>query len=111
MADKDSVIRGIYYDKDGFDSIINTYRKANKVLNTITLADVKSFIENKKVLINKLNRTAGSTVCILSFRTVIFDTAHIFCITPYIHIYFFDMCQNVSLNIPLYIKLKCVLKE
>ena len=35
MADKDSVIRGIYYDKDdGFDSVVNTYRKANKVKNT-----------------------------------------------------------------------------
>ena len=30
MSDKDSVIRGIYYDKDdGFDSVVNTYRKAN----------------------------------------------------------------------------------
>ena len=49
MADKDSVIRGIYYDKeDGFDSVVNTYRKANKVLNTITVADVKSFIEKQK---------------------------------------------------------------
>ena len=49
MADKDSVIRSIYYDaQDGFDSIINTYRKANKVLNTITVADVKAFIEKQK---------------------------------------------------------------
>ena len=46
MSDKDSVIRGIYYDKDdGFDSVVNTYRKANKVLDTITVADVKAFIE------------------------------------------------------------------
>ena len=30
MSDKDSVIRGIYYDKDdGFDNVVNTYRKAN----------------------------------------------------------------------------------
>ena len=49
MSEKDSVIRGIYYDKDdGFDSVINTYRKANKVLNTITVADVKAFIEKQK---------------------------------------------------------------
>ena len=49
MSDKDSVIRGIYYDKDdGFDSVINTYRKANKVLNAITVAGVKSFIEKHK---------------------------------------------------------------
>lgn len=49
MSDKDSVIRGIYYDtEDGFDSVINTYRKANKVLNSITVADVKAFIEKQK---------------------------------------------------------------
>ena len=49
MSDKDSVIRGIYYDtEDGFDSVVNTYRKANKVLNSITVADVKAFIEKQK---------------------------------------------------------------
>jgi LAS superfamily LD-carboxypeptidase LdcB len=49
MADKDSVIRGIYYDKgDGFDSIINTYRKANKVLDTITVTAAKLFTEKQK---------------------------------------------------------------
>jgi hypothetical protein len=50
MSDnKDSIIRSIYYDADdGFDSIIGTYRKANKVLNTITVADVKAFIEKQK---------------------------------------------------------------
>ena len=49
MSDKDSIIRSIYYDADdGFDSIINTYRKANKVLNTITVAEVKAFIEKQK---------------------------------------------------------------
>ena len=49
MSDKDSVIRGIYYDKDdGFDSVVNTYRKANEALNTITVADVKAFIEKQK---------------------------------------------------------------
>ena len=49
MPDKDSVVRGIDYDKDdGFDSVFNTYRKANKVLNTITVADVKAFIEKQK---------------------------------------------------------------
>ena len=49
MSDKDSVIRGIYYDReDGFESVLNTYRKANKVLNTITVADVRNFIEKQK---------------------------------------------------------------
>ena len=49
MNDKDSIIRIIYYDADdGFYSIIGTYRKANKVLNTITVAEVKAFIEKQK---------------------------------------------------------------
>ena len=49
MNDKDSIIRSIYHDADdGFDSIINTYRKAHKVLNTITVAEVKAFIEKQK---------------------------------------------------------------
>ena len=49
MSDKDSIIRSIYYDADdGFDSIISTYRKATKVLNTITVAEVKAFIEKQK---------------------------------------------------------------
>ena len=49
MREKDSIIRIIYYDADGgFDSIINTCRKANKVLNTITVAEVKAFIEKQK---------------------------------------------------------------
>ena len=48
MSDKDSIIRSIYYDADGFDSIVNTYRKANKVLNTITVDEVKAFIEKQK---------------------------------------------------------------
>ena len=48
-SDKDSVIRSIYYDKDdGFDSILATYRKANKVLNTITVADVKAWMDKQK---------------------------------------------------------------
>jgi len=49
MSDKDSVVRGIYHDKDdGFDCVVNTYRKANKVLNTISASDVTSFIERQK---------------------------------------------------------------
>ena len=61
MSEKDSVIRGIYYDKDdGFDSVINTYRKANKVLNSITVADVKTFLDKQKLRQNKPYR--GSIV-------------------------------------------------
>jgi hypothetical protein len=42
MTDKDKIIRQVYYDKDnGFGSISDTYKQANKVLNTITVNDVK----------------------------------------------------------------------
>ena len=63
MTDKDSVIRSIYYDKDdGFDSVINTYRKANKVLASITVADVKSFLDKQKSRQHKPYRGFNSYV-------------------------------------------------
>ena len=43
MADKETILRQIYYDKDtGFGSISATYRDANKVLSTITYQDTKN---------------------------------------------------------------------
>jgi len=49
MTDKDKIIRQVYYDKDnGFGSINDTYKQANKVLNTITINDVKEFITRQK---------------------------------------------------------------
>ena len=63
MTDKETVIRQIYYDKDdGFDSLINTYRKANKVLNSITVADVKTFLDKQKSRQNKPYRGFNSYV-------------------------------------------------
>ena len=63
MTDKETVIRQIYYDKDdGFDSVINTYRKANKVLNSITVADVKTFLDKQKSRQNKPYRGFNSYV-------------------------------------------------
>ena len=54
MTDKETVLRQIYYDKDdGFDSVINTYRKANKVLNSITVAGVKTCLDKQKSRQNK----------------------------------------------------------
>ena len=48
MSDKDKVIRQIYYDPDGgFGSINDTYKQARHILNTITVNDVKQFLENK----------------------------------------------------------------
>ena len=48
MANKDAVIRQVYYDVDtGFGSISNTYKAAKRVLNTITYVDVKDFLERQ----------------------------------------------------------------
>ena len=47
--DKQAIIRQIYYDQTGFDSAYNTYKKAHKVLNTITLEDVKTFLAKQKL--------------------------------------------------------------
>ena len=42
MTDKYKIIRQVYYDKDdGFGSILSTYKQANKILNSITVNDVK----------------------------------------------------------------------
>ena len=49
MSEKDSVIRGVYYDVEhGFGSIQATYQDAKKILNTITYDDVKNFLERQK---------------------------------------------------------------
>ena len=49
MTEKDRIIRTVYYDSDnGFGSISDTYRDANKILNTITYNDVKDFLERQK---------------------------------------------------------------
>lgn len=49
MSEKDSVIRGVYYDVvDGFSSVADTYKQAKKILNTITIDDVKDFLNRQK---------------------------------------------------------------
>ena len=50
QAEKEQVIRGIYYDESGFDGINVTYQKAKKVLSTITLNDVKTFMGKQSIL-------------------------------------------------------------
>jgi hypothetical protein len=48
-SDKEKIIRNIYYDvEEGFGSIKETYQKANKILNNITLADVKAFLDKQQ---------------------------------------------------------------
>ena len=40
--DKESVLRKVYYNEDGFGSIQETYKEAKKQLNTITIEDIKN---------------------------------------------------------------------
>ena len=48
--DKDNMIRGVYYDLDsGFGSINATYKQAHRILNTITLNDVKVCLSRQKL--------------------------------------------------------------
>ena len=62
-SDKDQVIRQVYYDVDtGFSSIAETYRDANKILNTITYNDVKDFLERQKSRQTKAYRGFNSYV-------------------------------------------------
>ena len=49
MEDKDKIIRQIYYDPgDGFGSVSDIYKKAHHILNTITVNDVKEFLNKQK---------------------------------------------------------------
>ena len=62
-SEKDHVIRQIYYDVDtGFGSISETYRDAQKILNTITYNDVKDFLERQKSRQTKAYRGFNSYV-------------------------------------------------
>ena len=45
---RDRIIRQVYYNESGFGSIAETYKEAKKILNTITLNDVKDFLERQK---------------------------------------------------------------
>lgn len=63
MTDKEAVLRQIYYDKDtGFGSISETYRNANKVLNTITYQDTKDWLDKQKSRQTKAYRGFNSYV-------------------------------------------------
>ena len=49
QAEKDKIIRGVYYDVDtGFSSINETYQQAKSILNSITYNDVEEFLERQK---------------------------------------------------------------
>ncbi len=44
------IIRQVYYHESGFGSIVETYKEAKQILNTITLNDVKEFLEKHKTI-------------------------------------------------------------
>ena len=46
--EKEHVIRQVYYNEDGFYGVSETYRKANIILDSITVANVKSFLDKQK---------------------------------------------------------------
>ena len=49
MTDKDNIIRQIYYDvHSGFQSAYETYKQANKIMGSITMNDVKEFLNKQK---------------------------------------------------------------
>jgi len=73
QEDKDAIIRQIYYDESGFDSLSNTYKKAHKVLNTITLEDVKSFLAKQKINQKKDYRKYNSYVANESLQEIQID--------------------------------------
>ena len=61
--DKDKIIRGVYYDADdGFGSINDTYKQSHRILNTITLNDVKDFLNRQKPRQTKAYRGFNSYV-------------------------------------------------
>ena len=45
---QENIIRQVHYNENGFGSIAETYKDAKKILNTITLNDVKEFLEKQK---------------------------------------------------------------
>ena len=62
-GDKDKIIRGVYYDQEnGFGSINDTYKQSHRILNTITLNDVKDFLIRQKSRQTKAYRGVNSYV-------------------------------------------------
>ena len=61
--DKDKIIRGVYYDADdGFGSINDTYKQSHRILNAITLSDVKDVLDRQKSRQTKAYRGFNSYV-------------------------------------------------
>ena len=48
QEDKETILRKIYYNEDGFGSVYETYKEAKKQLNSITIEDTKKWLEKQK---------------------------------------------------------------
>ena len=48
QEDKETILRHIYYNEGGFGSINETYKEAKNKLNSITIEDVKKWLEKQK---------------------------------------------------------------
>ncbi len=44
----ENILRQVYYNESGFGGIVETYKEAKNILNTITLDDVEEFLEKQK---------------------------------------------------------------
>ena len=74
--DKDKLVRGVYYDADaGFDSINDTYKQAQTILNRITYNDVKQFLERQKSRQTKPYRGFNSYVAHEPLQEIQIDIA------------------------------------
>ena len=74
---KNAVIRQVYYDTDtGYGSISNTYKEANRILNSITYKDVKEFLERQEsVQVKKNYRCFNSYVAKHKLEEIQIDIA------------------------------------
>ena len=48
QEEKETILRKIYYNEDGFGSVNETYKEAKKQLNSITIEDTKKWLEKQK---------------------------------------------------------------
>ena len=48
QEDKETILRKIYYNEDGFGSVYETYKEAKKQLTSITIEDTKKWLEKQK---------------------------------------------------------------
>ena len=53
--EKNKIIRQVYYDVEtGFSSAADIFKQAKKILNAISVNDVKQFLEKQKVIFKKI---------------------------------------------------------